>query len=182
MWWFGRVAPNGLLLTDAGADDHSVWFAYQDCGRFDPNDCGDFLNVENLDLCVRARYMKGPGPLAIVRGALLHRTGDDEISASDLFTGRTRVRLDTASGHAPPIGVVGWLRRVQDAAPPERLPGTRMPRAFWRELTRLGAAYRRLGSARAVAARLGLRPREVTRRLTLARRLARLGVKRRLAC
>ena len=182
VWWFGRVAPNGLLLTHVGADDHSVWFGYHDCGRFDPNDCGAFLNVENLDLCVGARYMKGLGPLTIVRGALLHRTGDDEISASDLFTGRTRVRLDTASGHAPPAGVVDWLRRVQEASPPDRLPDTRMPRGFWRELTSVAAAYRRLGSARAVAGRLGLRPREVSRRLALGRRLAKLGVKRRLAC
>ena len=62
------------------------------------------------------------------------------------------------------------------------MPSARLPVAFWRTLTAVTAARRRLGSSAAVAKRLGLPSGEVIHRLAVARRLARLGVKRRLGC
>jgi hypothetical protein len=146
------------------------------------------VNVFNSDLCrTRRRPLPHAGrrgnPTSIFRGALLHIAGDDEIGFSDLYSGRTRIVVDTASGH--PVGepFLDQLRRVgDDGAAGGPMPSARLPVSFWRTLTRVTAAHRRLGNAAAVAKRLGITRREVIRRLAVARRLSQLGVKRRLGC
>ena len=171
-WWLGRVASNGLLLTDVGSDDHTLWFGYHDCGRFDPKECGDFVNVSSLDLCVAGNFRSAWRPdttLSLARGALYQETMDerDNLGFSVLFTHRTRVVMDTASGTAVDRGIVDGLRRFPDEqATGGNLPSTRLPVSAWR----------RLRTTRGVSRR------EAARRRAVARRLAQLGVKRRLSC
>jgi Tol biopolymer transport system component len=187
LWWLGRVAPNGLLLTRAEVSRNRAWFGYHDCGRFDPAECGEFVNVENRDLCVGGRPLAGAGhrkhPVRLARGALLHERRDAEFGSLSLFTGRTWIHMDTASGTQPDPGVVDGLHRFGQApAPGSAVPSTRLPLTFWKTLTRVSAAHRRLKDVDAVADRLRLGRGEVKRRLTLSRRLGELGVKRRLGC
>jgi Tol biopolymer transport system component len=171
-WWLGRVAPNGLLLTDVAGDPHSLSFGYHDCGRFDPNECGDFVNVGNADLCrtggLRSAGRRGT-TLSLARGALFQETIDplDRIGRSVLFTHRTRVLMDTASGFAVDRAVIAGLRRFPATEADEaKLPSARLPANVWRELRSTRGASRR----------------EVRRRRAVARRLAQLGVKRGLSC
>lgn len=171
-WWLGRVAPNGLLLTHVGADDHTQGFGYHDCGRFDPKECGEFVNVDSLDLCVARNFRSAGRPdttLSLVRGALLEETKDelDGIGRSVLYTHRTRVVMDTASGFAVERGIIDGLRRFPDEqSSGGKLPSTRLPVSAWRRLRTTKGVSRR----------------EAARRRAVAKRLAQLGVKRRLGC
>ncbi|HEX8649186.1 MAG TPA: hypothetical protein VF715_20005, partial [Thermoleophilaceae bacterium] len=101
LWWLGRVAPNGLLLDAAEVGNRATLFVYDDCGRFDPAECGEPLLVMNRDLCAGGRPLPRAGgkgnPLSIFRGALFARSGDREVGYADLYTGRTRIVVDTAS-------------------------------------------------------------------------------------
>jgi TolB protein len=190
VWWLGRIAPNGLLLTDVGITRNRVHFHYGDCGRFDPDECGrDFVNVQSRDLCASGtRLLTDAGrrgnPSSIFRGALLNIAGDVEIAYADLYSGRSRIIADTASGHPMPSALLNGLRLMRDDASPPgaKMPAARLPVAYWRTLTSVTTAHRRLGSAAAVARRLKISRSEVIRRLAAARRLAELGVKRRLGC
>jgi hypothetical protein len=171
-WWLGTVAPNGLLLTNAAGDAHSLTFVYGDCGRFEAKECGDFVNIENEDLCrtggLRTAGRRGT-KLSLARGALYQETIDPygEGGRSILFTHRTRVLMDTASGFAVDRALVGGLRRFpSEAAAAGRLPSTRLPASVWRGLRSIK----------------GLSRREAARRRAVTRRLAQLGVKRRLGC
>ena len=184
VWWFGRVAPNGLLLTNAHVDGRWATFWYGDCGRFDPRDCGEPLDVANGDVCPSARELRPVGALTLARGALLQTTGGGEgyKTTRRLYTGRTMLVLDTGD-EAVPVEIVDWLRRIGEPEPSgERLPATRLPRRLWRQLDQVVAAHRRLRDTGAVARRLGISRFNAKRRLALARRLDRLGVRKRLSC
>jgi hypothetical protein len=171
-WWLGSVAPNGLLLTGVGSDPHVLSFDYHDCGRFDPDECGDFVNVENRDVCATGALRRAGRPgtrLGLARGALLEETRDerDQLGRTILFSHRTRVLMDAAGGWVVDRGLIGGLRRYPSEDPdPGAMPSARLPSRVWR----------------------GLRPsrrvsdREAKRRRAVARRLAQLGVKRRLSC
>jgi TolB protein len=187
LFWLGRVAPNGLLLSEAEVDRTGAWFSYRDCGRFDPGECGEFLDVFAHDLCAGGRPLRFAGhrnsPLTMTRGALLNEQRQDEFGSLNLYTGRTWLSIDTASGAQPSASLLDGVRRVgAEHNPAATLPSTRLPVKFWRTLTRVTAAQRRLHAINAVARRLKLSRGEVKRRLAVARRLAELGVKRRLGC
>ena len=191
VWWLGRVAPNGLLLTDVGVTRNVVVMHYGDCGRFDPAECGrSFANVTTKDLCAgRSRLLTSAGvrgnPTSIFRVALLSVNRDpDGYGYSDLYSGRSRIVGDTPSGRPLPTGLLDGLRRVGDesSAPGAPMPSARLPVRYWRTLTSVTAAYRRLGSVTAVARKLKISRGEVIRRRAAAKRLAELGVKRRLGC
>jgi Tol biopolymer transport system component len=171
-WWLGRIAPNGLLLTRVAGDSHSLTFGYLDCGHFDPDACGDFLFVENADLC-ETGGLRGAGrrgnKLSLARGALLEERRDPygESGSSVLFTHRTRVAMDTASGFGVGRGVLAWLRRFPgEQADGAKLPSTRLPASVWRGLRASSRVSRR----------------EARRRRAVRRRLAQLGIERRLGC
>lgn len=171
-WWFGKVAPNGLLLTDVGSDGHSLWFVYGDCGRFDPEECGEFVNVDSMDLC-RVGGLRGAGrpntTLSLVRGALLeeHKDERDGIGRSVIYTHRSRVVMDTASGYAVDRSLIPHLRRFpSEESGAANLPSTRLPAHI----------------LRGVRASSRVSKREADRRRAVRRRLAQLGVKRRLGC
>jgi Tol biopolymer transport system component len=171
VWWLGPVAPNGLLLTDVQAKRGEVWFGYHDCGRFDPEECGDFVNVTSRDLCGRGRQLATAGRpstrLSLARGALLSETHGGESGRFELYTHRSRVVMDTASGFATGRGLIDGLRQFgREDATAGKLPSTRLPVSFWRELRK----------------RAGVPRREADRRRAVARRLAQLGVSRRLGC
>lgn len=187
IWWLGRVAPNGLLLGDADVSGPLAQFSYDDCGRFDPEECGEFVLIGNSDVCKNRRPLPRAGlarnPLSIFRGALVAIGGDREIGYTELYSGRTRIIADTESGQPVNGGVLKMLQRVDGTIPAgARMLAPRLPRSYWATLTRVTAAHRRLRSVNAVARRLDLKPAEVRRRLAAAKRLARLGVKRRLKC
>lgn len=187
LWWLGRVAPNGLLLGAAEVRGRNALFVYDDCGRFDPAECGDFVLVNNRDLCRGGRLLPDAGlprnPLSIFRGALLAVGGDDEIGYSDLYTGRSRIVADTASGKPASGDILKSLQRVDGkTAAGAPMPAASLPPSYWRTLTRVTAARRKYGSTAAAARRLRLSRAEVRRRLAAARRLAQLGVKSRLNC
>lgn len=185
--WLGRVAPNGLLLSEIEVDRGGAWFGYKDCGRFDPRECGEFVVVFAGDLCARARPLRSAGhrnsPLTLARGALLNEHRQTEFGVLDLYSARTWLTIETASGAQPSPGLIDAVRRVgAEHDPGAALPSARLPLRFWRTLTRVSAAHRRLRDVDAVARRLKLSRGEVKRRLAVARRLAELGVKRRLGC
>lgn len=157
-WWLGPVAPNGLLATDSFVGRERVFVAYGDCGRFDPAECGEFVNVASNDLCrgsapaARAR----PADLSSFRGALVHLPGGDEIGLAHLYTHRTRIETDITSGRPVPRAVLDMLRPVGgERAAGAKFPATRLPKRAWRA---------------------------VQRKPELRRRLAKLGVRRRLGC
>ena len=171
-WWLGRVAPNGLLLTHVGGDDHTQGFGYHDCGRFDPGDCGDFVNIDSMDLCATGGLRRAWRPdttLSLVRGALLEELKDrrDGIGRSVVYTHRTRIVMDTASGFAVDRKLIRGLRRFPREEPDDaRLPSTRLPRSVLRWTRRT----------------TGISGTDAQRRRTVRKRLAQLGVKRRLGC
>jgi Tol biopolymer transport system component len=187
IWWLGRVTPDGLLLTGAEADRREALFRYADCGRFDPKDCGPPLHVSNSDLCAGAQPLREAGHRnsseRLARGALLSEWREDDFGFFELYTGRTWLEINTDAETPPPVSAVDALHRVgQGPAPGTAMPSARLPRTFWRGLTWVTAAHRRLKDVDAVAKRLRLKRREVKRRLELAKRLSELGVKRRLGC
>jgi Tol biopolymer transport system component len=186
VWWLGRVAPNGLMLGDAFLGSRLVSLAYDDCSHFDPDACGDPLDVTTWDLCTPGRHFEvdhGRNRFSLFRGALLHVHGDDELGETTLYTHRLRVALATQSGRAAGTSVVDVLRPVGgERTPGAAFPSARLPRDFWRQISRVTELYRRLGSSAAVAKRLHLQRSVVVQRLAVGRRLAQLGVKRRLGC
>ena len=183
VWWLGRVAPNGLMLSEAYAGRRLVGLAYEDCARFDPNECGEPVGVTSLDLCASGDHLDvdgGRNRLSLFRGALLHVGGD----GASLYTGRTRVELvKLIDGDPGGEDVIDLLRPLRgDRAPGASFPATRLPRSVWREVEQVRTLLRRLGTAAAVGKRLHLRRSVVVQRIKLGRRLAQLGVKRRLGC
>ena len=185
VWWLGAVAPNGLLVTDVQASKSSVEVAYSDCGRFDPDECGEFLLLMNDDLCFAGRILGGarPGGIETFHGALLYTERDTELSWSHVYAHRTRVEGITESGRAVPPAVLDHLRPVGgERAAGAPFPAARLPNRYWRLLTSVANAYRRTRSLSAVSRRLRLKRSEVKRRLAVGRRLAQLGVRRRLGC
>jgi Tol biopolymer transport system component len=185
--WLGRVSPSGLLLSEVEVDRGGAFFAYGDCGRFEPKECGELVDVWVRDLCTGGRPLRFAGhrnsPLSLTRGALLNEHREEEFGTLELYTARTWVTFQNKSGTRPPVGIVDGLRRVgAEHDPAAKLPAARLPLKLWRTLTRVTAAHRRLRDVDAVARRLKLSRGEVKRRLAVARRLAELGVKRRLGC
>jgi hypothetical protein len=69
-----------------------------------------------------------------------------------------------------------------DAAPPAKLPRAALPRGFWHRVRPVESVYRRTHSVRATARALGLSTRAVRERLTIARRLRKLGPFGRARC
>jgi hypothetical protein len=185
IWWLGHVAPNNLLLTGSDVERDHVSFGYRDCGRFDPKECGAHLFINNADLCAGGRPLRYAGrrgwSLRLARGALLAEWREKGFRAFELFTGRTWLGITTDVG-GPASAIDGLRRMGEEHAPGSAMPSARLPRSFWRQLTRVTTAHRRLKDVDAVAERLTLSRAEVKRRLTLARQLAELGVKHRLSC
>ena len=184
LWWFGRVAPNGLMLNDPYLGGRLAGLVYYDCSRFDPNECGDPVHVTNWNLCASGPHLDvdgGRNRLSLFHGALLHVDGND--GTANLYTHRTRVEVQGAGGHPPPEAVLDMLRPLRgERAPGAAFPSTRLPRTTWAEVNQVAALLRRLGTAAAVGKRLHLRRSVIVQRIKLGRSLARLGVKRRLGC
>jgi hypothetical protein len=141
----------------------------------------------NRDLCAGGRPLSRAGgkgnPLSIFRGALFARSGDREVGYADLYTGRTRIVVDTASAKAVDEGILKTLQSVDGSVGPgATMPAASLPPSYWRLLTRATAARRKYGSVSAAAKRLRISRAELRRRLATAKRLGQLGVKSRLRC
>jgi Tol biopolymer transport system component len=156
-WWFGPVARNGLLLTAADASRTRLDLVYGDCGRFDPKECGEYQLVTSTDLCRSGgRLGDRPRRLSMFRGALLYSFNEEGWGSADLFTHRSQVSLGSTSGTRTTRTVIDMLRPVGgEREPKASFPSTRLPARTWRALKK---------------------------RPAMRKRLAELGVKRRLGC
>ena len=183
--WLARVAPNGRLLTHVDVSRENGLFDYNDCGLFDPAGCGEFLTLFNQDLCSREvdplrRAGRRGTTLRLVRGALLEETRFRDFLELNLYSHRASLEIHVPLD-AQVQSLIDALRRPGQE-PGGALPQARLPRGFWKDLARVTAAHRRLKDVDAVAKRLHVARGEVKRRLAVAGRLAKLGVKRRLGC
>lgn len=192
-WWLGpRVGE--LLLSEVLTDIYRVYLSYDDCARFDPAECPGPMTLENTPVCVDERTYgtlgdARPRHLGRHEGALVNRSpfdseNDDVLGDREayVYTGETVLGVQGRSGEAL-APILEGLRRAGEAEPPPGgLPLARLPTKTLRALERTRAAYRKYGSAKVVARRLGGTRADVRDRLALDRRLRQLGPFGRIDC
>jgi Tol biopolymer transport system component len=182
-YWLGEVAPGNMLLRHADATRRRIDFVYDDCGSYEPTECGGEIQLQSSPTCAHPALFYGLDASGLFRshGALGYWTSRPE-GASDLLTGPTSVAVFGPRRRAQLDAIVGELRRLEESSAPSELPPASLPNSFVRKLERVRAAYRRLRNVNAVARELGLSRRQVILRLAFDRKLRSLGPVGRLAC
>ena len=135
-YWLGPVAPNGLLLSEAGGNSGGAWAEYTDCAQFDADACPLPFAIVSAPVCERepdplSRY--DPDLLHVVDGLLVYRPPGPNDGA-DVFTGRTKILTGIRSLKVLRT-VIGELRLLGEDTPAE-LPRSAFPGYFWRNLER----------------------------------------------
>jgi Tol biopolymer transport system component len=182
--WLGK-RYRSMILADVFAHPRGgAAFAYDDCGRFDPRDCGPSVFLSERWVCSggllgfpQLRVRKRRGALvsfAKRRGLLTVNSGAAQIDI-DLDGPRQR-------GLHQAMGVVEALRHLGESSPGGRLARAQLPRRLLRELRRIESAYERLGSIKAVHQELGISSLRVRNGLRFADALRRLGRVKAVGC
>jgi hypothetical protein len=185
--WLGK-SVRGMLLTRAVARGARASFAYDDCGRFDPRDCGPDVSLRERWVCSRGLSLgrrSGPGPhFRRLRGALVSFSGPH--SGLTVNSGSKTMELfdfgPNQSGLHQRLGLVKLLRRLPQGRPSGRLAPGKLPRAFLRKLRRIESAYQRLGSVKAAHGELDMPAARVRKGLRISRSLHRHGPVRAVGC
>jgi hypothetical protein len=177
-YWLGRIAFNGLLLSDVDGGPEGASINYGDCGRFDPADCPLVLAVDNVDVCApKPPPLRGfhPRRLRRVGGSLVY-TDPIEDGFTEVYAGRTTIALGEQT--LPRVAAILPELRPLGSDEPAVLPQSAFPRSRWRALDRVETVRRRLGSVRAVARELELSAADVRDRLAVRRELVDYGAGR----
>jgi Tol biopolymer transport system component len=183
--WLGPQYRS-MLLTNVFARSRGVAdFEYDDCGRFDPRDCGPSLYLSEDWVCSgRSLRLHRPLRLRKRRGALVSfasRRGGLTVNS-----GAAQVEIDLYGPHRrglhQAMGVVDELRHLRESSPAASLARARLPRRLLRELRRIESAYERLDSIKAVHRELGISSLRVRNGLRLADALRRHGPVKAIGC
>ena len=151
--WLGKQYRS-MLLTDVSAWQSGVDFAYDDCGRFDPRDCGPQVFLSERWAC-SARILRIPPPLRLRkrRGALVSFAGRDNEPA--VHSGAARVEIDLSGARDRGVHqvmlVVDALRHLRESSP-RKLARAQLPRRLLRALRRMDLFddLRRLGRVKPI--------------------------------
>lgn len=182
--WLGK-RYRSMLLTDVFARHGRVNFAYDDCGRFDPRDCGPSLYLSERWSCSRNSIgFRRPLRLRQRRRALVSLPS--RYRGLTVSSGAAQVGIDLAGPHErglhQKMGVVDALRHLGESSPAARLARAKLPRRLLRELRRIESAYERLGDIAAVHEELGISSSKVRAGLRLADELDRYGPVKAIGC
>lgn len=174
VYWVGSSFA-GLPLTAITRNGARVSFLYGTCKASGDSGCALPLEIQTTSICDRNAVILDIRPRSStrVRGVVARDYGEGDRS---LEVGESNV---TVFGRSPyRERAVGALRPVAGRLRGDRLPRPRYPLAYVAELRRVRAAYRRLGSIRAVRGTLGISKSAVRFRLTLARELGERRLRR----
>ncbi len=183
--WLGR-SFRGLLLTTVESRRQEVFFGYDDCAYYDPRACRAAVHVSNTSVCSSSSYLPflttNGERLVRRRGALVADFGGD--GGLTAFSGGLEVHVisDDSRARRTRAAFRGLQAFPGETRASERLRPAAVPGHFARQLHRVMAAYRRLGSTRAVAASLVISRGTARRRLAIARELRRFGHIRTVRC
>jgi hypothetical protein len=179
LYWLGPQFANLLLSYLVGTDP-----LYGDCASYRASDCPHRIQIQNDSICrVQPFTSTLPSRRFAYRGAIV--AGYPSAEGWNVYTGATTVTVFGVGDRPRDIQpVIRALRRMPGASnrPAHRLPAPAFPDGFWRTLRSFERTYRRLGSEAAAGKALGVTPRDVHDKLTLARLLRRHGVKRHARC
>ncbi|MDQ3937023.1 MAG: hypothetical protein M3340_20595 [Actinomycetota bacterium] len=184
VWWLGPRYGN-LLLSHTAVVDRIAFMNYADCAAYEPADCPPPVGVDTTAVCLSS-VLNGASGRTVARheGALVHTPPADlDFEHPYVYTGPSVVMVEGGREGPPPPELLDTLRRFgEDAPPADGLPRAELPVRFWRTLEQTRALRRKLGSVAAVRRRLRVSRETIENRLSLDRRLRRLGPFGRLGC
>jgi Tol biopolymer transport system component len=182
-YWLGAETPGHLLLSEAFGGRNELDMNYGDCSSYEPARCDRPTRFLVASVCSQSRIAFHL--IATSRPFVFHRAlivPPSEGFATYAITGSTIIFMDR--NRRPGIErLVREIRPFGATAPPQSLPRAALPRTWWKRLRPVERAFRaHHRDVRATARATGLRPDEVRARLTIARRLRKLGPFGRTPC
>jgi Tol biopolymer transport system component len=182
--WLGKQYRS-MLLTDVFARRRGgAIFAYDDCWRFDPRNCGPSLYLSERWACSGSSIgFRRPLRLRKRRGALVSLAR--RYRGLTVHSGAAQVEIDLYGprerGLHQKMGVVDALRHLRESSP-GGLARAHLPRRLLRELRRIESAYERLGDIDAVHEELRISSARVRTGLRLADELRHHGPVKAIGC
>lgn len=152
--WLGMRYRSMLLTNVRASAKRGARFEYDDCGRYDPRECGPEVELSERWVCSAPSFHFNP-PLRVRkrRGALVSFAGRRNGPAVN--SGAAQVEIDLYGprrrGRHQAMGVVDALRHLRKSGP-RKLARAHLPRRVLRELRRqrLADDLRRLGRVKAI--------------------------------